>query len=518
MRSMTFYNYILEATLFGSAMVLILCVVRLLLRGRLGNRVIYFAWLLVALRLLLPISLPNPIMDEFRPSYSVDEAARPVADQVRQRVIDAGYRASLAVFGDEGNNDPLSAFATETGYGHTGKWLLIAYGSVALSLAAWLAFRNLRFRKRLWRDRVSPLSEDALAEYQVLCERYNVKPIPVYFVEPLPCSCLVGVLRPFIAVPLCTPAAHMPFVLAHELCHYRAHEGFWGLVRQLCCIVHWFNPIVWLGALLSRNDGELACDDRVTAKLKDLDRLAYADALVCGAQRGGTKHCVLATGATLTGKQLKKRITAIIQCERVKRWSTALGTTVAICVLMFAFATGESEPLPAVKDIPHATWRATLCELPSRESAIAYARRFLESPFTKVDTSHMSFSVALEQGNWRVLASNAGDVRPIVLRFSPQGYILEYDGSRVLDGLVIRDTTYTHRMFTESLSEYLNEFMSTQLPAQGWSGGTITADIRADSVRYINGKQLNDDGELVYSLTVQVEPVVRVLQYQGAAR
>ncbi|MEG2357253.1 MAG: hypothetical protein RSC40_09885, partial [Clostridia bacterium] len=78
--------------------------------------------------------------------------------------------------------------------------------------------------------------------------------------------------------------------------------------------------------------------------------------------------------------------------------------------------------------------------------------------------------------------------------------------------------TYTHRMFTESLSEYLNEFMSTQLPAQGWSGGTITADIRADSVRYINGKQLNDDGELVYSLTVQVEPMVRVLQYQGAAR
>ena len=40
--------------------------------------------------------------------------------------------------------------------------------------------------------------------------------------------------------------------------------------------VHWFNPLVWLGARLSRVDGEMACDDRVTAKLQDIDRLAYA--------------------------------------------------------------------------------------------------------------------------------------------------------------------------------------------------------------------------------------------------
>ena len=84
MRSMTIFNYLLEATVIGSALILLVIAVRALLRDRLGSRAIYVAWLVVALRLLLPLSLPNPAMDEFRPGLSVDVAARPVADQVRQ--------------------------------------------------------------------------------------------------------------------------------------------------------------------------------------------------------------------------------------------------------------------------------------------------------------------------------------------------------------------------------------------------------------------------------------------------
>ena len=102
MRSMTVFNFLLEATVIGSVIILLVIAVRALLRDRLGSRAIYAAWLLVALRLLLPLSLPNPVMDEFRPGFSVDVAARPVADQVRQRVIDASYSASTLLDGVEG--------------------------------------------------------------------------------------------------------------------------------------------------------------------------------------------------------------------------------------------------------------------------------------------------------------------------------------------------------------------------------------------------------------------------------
>ena len=137
MRSMTVFNFLLEATVIGSVIILLVIAVRALLRDRLGSRAIYAAWLLVALRLLLPLSLPNPVMDEFRPGFSVDVAARPVADQVRQRVIDASYSASTLLDGVEGG--ALEALAQHTSSGVAGKWILLGWLCVALALGGGMA-------------------------------------------------------------------------------------------------------------------------------------------------------------------------------------------------------------------------------------------------------------------------------------------------------------------------------------------------------------------------------------------
>ena len=233
MRSMTVFNFLLEATVIGSVIILLVIAVRALLRDRLGSRAIYAAWLLVALRLLLPLSLPNPVMDEFRPGFSVDVAARPVADQVRQRVIDASYSASTLLDGVEGG--ALEALAQHTSSGVAGKWILLGWLCVALALGGGMAWRNARFRARVQRDRVRALEGDEQTMLESLCRRYRVKPVPVYFVDHLPSTCLIGVVHPFIAVPLDTSPEHLSLVLAHELCHRRAHDPFWSTVRN-CCV------------------------------------------------------------------------------------------------------------------------------------------------------------------------------------------------------------------------------------------------------------------------------------------
>ncbi len=51
MRSMTLFNFLLEATLIGSALILLVMAARALLRGRISNRILYALWLVVALRL-----------------------------------------------------------------------------------------------------------------------------------------------------------------------------------------------------------------------------------------------------------------------------------------------------------------------------------------------------------------------------------------------------------------------------------------------------------------------------------
>ena len=75
MRSVTFYNFLLEATLTGSILILLLLLARVTIGKRISRLAVYAAWLLVAVRLLLPFSFPNPLMNELRPRLSGNYAA-----------------------------------------------------------------------------------------------------------------------------------------------------------------------------------------------------------------------------------------------------------------------------------------------------------------------------------------------------------------------------------------------------------------------------------------------------------
>lgn len=513
MRSMTIFNYLLEATVFGSVLILLIIAVRALLRQRLGNRPIYAAWLLAALRLLLPITIPNPAMDEFRPGFSADVQARPVADQVRQRVIDAGYEVSARI--SSSGEDLIGGLAQETTLGNTGRWFLIGWLALCLLVAGWLLWRRLRFCRRVKQHRVRLLDGEQLKDYQALCERYKVKPVPVYWVDRQSTGCVVGIWKPFIALPLSTPEVHVPLVLAHELCHRKAHDNLWGVVRILCCAIHWFNPLVWLAAWFSWTDSELACDDRVTARLQDMDRLAYANAIVSAAEL--RDDGAAGVGASFTDQHLRRRVTSIIQCVKGSRWAVAIGSLLAAVALIFSFATSESEPLPTISAVPGVSWTEAATPITSDAQAIATARRFLESPFISMDTAACTFTAQSENGGWRVEASDGRTVYPIVLRYSDQGQLLEYDGSCALEPYTFADYTYTHRTLTDSVTEYITAFMSAQLPGEGWLRGEIISDVRSGDVRVLT-IHLKDAQTTVCDLTLQVEPTPRILYCRPAQR
>jgi HEAT repeat protein len=52
-------------------------------------------------------------------------------------------------------------------------------------------------------------------------------------------------------------------VLLHELAHFSRGDMIAHLLSQLACALHWFNPLVWLGARRLRSESERACDDLV---------------------------------------------------------------------------------------------------------------------------------------------------------------------------------------------------------------------------------------------------------------
>ena len=360
MRTATVYNFLIEANIMASLAILLMIPVRLFFRRKLGNKALCFAWLLVAIRLLCPLALPNPIIHEIESPYNWEAGVvRPIAGQVKVRLTDAVRQAYLdaelsASQAGETDAERLNRTAAARNWwgvltgmdnGRNARYAMIAYLTGAGAVTAWFAVANIRFRHRMRKNRFEPLSGEALEQYRALCARYGVKPVPVYWTDPLPSACLVGVIRPYIALPLAASPALAQQMLAHEICHLRARDHIWTLVQLLCCAVHWFNPLVWAAAAMCRMDRELKCDDNVTKDMEDEQKRLYAGTLIQSVTKRTVPGMpVLATGMSMTGRRLKTRVGGILGGGKRARALAAAFAVTASLLLVCAFATASTAP------------------------------------------------------------------------------------------------------------------------------------------------------------------------------
>ncbi len=346
MRSAMLFNFLIEANVMASIAIILMIPLRKFLRRQLGNSALCFGWLLAALRLLLPVSLVNPLIHEIRSPFAVDAAIRPIAGQIKVRVTDAVNGLSDMFWRAENKEayDTVRRLTDRIYDASLSRTLVKVWLAGVLLAAVWFLLANIRFRLRLRAGRIEPISGDLRDKYLAICQARRVRPVPVYFTDPLPSACLVGVFRPIIALPLSASPQDAVHVLTHEICHLENRDHLWSAVRLLVCAVHWFNPLVWLAASMSRTDSELRCDDRVVRPMNDTERRAYAGVLVlAAAKRNAPGVGVLATGMTMTGRRLKTRVATVMRKQPPLRWMTVTFVILSSMCLIGAFATSETK-------------------------------------------------------------------------------------------------------------------------------------------------------------------------------
>ena len=508
MRAATVFNYLLEATLAGSVMIVLMLPVRRFLRSKLTSRLICFAWLLVAVRLLLPISLPNPMMNELRPTGSVNLEVRPIADQVRVRAADAVRElASAAKEHDGARAMGLSETLWDVSYdisgGRMAGRLLAVYAAVALAVAGWMAWRNTRFLLALRRGRVEALGGERLTRYRELCKRRRIRPVPVYWVDPLPGPCLVGVFRPYITLPLMLKEEDLLPVLTHELCHKKAGDSWWGLARNACCVIHWFNPLVWLAARLSRSDQEMACDERVIQPMSDEERIRYASTLALNAaRRNAPETVVLATGMTMKGRHIKRRLRAIVDGRAALRWLCAAALAIACAGTVFAFATSElapplSEPVMPQWDGPAVERR----DVNTPQEAETYAKELLSSgPWRKAT----SLASGLDRLEWQAMDGGESEMWHVsvwpprgeegglfTLCFDRNGRIWEIEDGETWSALLqsgeklpANPSYSSHDAYVEQIADFAQRWANTALQ-ESFDTISFSSDVWYGDERYV---------------------------------
>lgn len=530
MRTAQIYNFLLEANLTASAAILLMLVVRRFFRKALGNRVVYFAWLLIALRLLCPLSLPNPAVNGLRSAFAQDLAVRPIPGQLKVRFSDTlenledalERRPSLP--GGKSLAKTLRQARDEMDNGVFSLRLMKLYLLGAGATAFWFLLANLRFRRRLRADRIEPVSGRLLEQYEFLCKQRGARPIPVYFTDPLPSACLVGAFRPYIALPLSARPQEAVQVLAHEVCHYQGRDHLWALLRLACCALHWFNPLVWLAANLSRVDGELACDDRVVRKLKPEQRLEYANVLVLAASRRNLPGVgVLATGMTMTGRRLKTRVHAVLHGGDARRGLALVFVLAACMALVGAFATDEYVyPLRA----PGQQASLTARPVATAEEAVSYARDFWareDVAWPENDLLWQSSAGELlwhadDRGQeWIVYGENPERGRMLRLQFQKEtGYVTGLKNDFAAYGAVWGAQISYSQDEQEEVARALLAFAEAAHPgaSQQIEGLRLLDETTSDGARRFLNFVGYCNGEASFCFQVQTSPCWTITQYE----
>lgn len=311
-----------------SSCILILAVIalRYLLRGKISLRLQYALWLLVLARLLIPVSFGSTDISvmsvvEKAPAVQAVESVRDVDTiwqagngSVQGHPIGGGVDNTVMLAEPSA---PEAQFHRMSSALNLRKVLLpIWWCGAAVTLLVFL-IANLRFATRLRKSR-RPLAVEGAA-------------LAVYVAEERAVPCLFGLFRPAIYVT--QAAADDPELLrhtvAHETTHFRQGDHVWALLRTVCLALHWWNPLVWWAAKLSRQDGELACDEATIRALGESERAAYGRTLIRMACGPGSH--VLLTATTMDGGKtsLHERIVLLAKKPRT-------AVTAAIAVVLAA--------------------------------------------------------------------------------------------------------------------------------------------------------------------------------------
>jgi beta-lactamase regulating signal transducer with metallopeptidase domain len=318
----------------GSALIIILLAVRGLTKKHVRAGLMYGAWLLVAIRLMLPMSLMNPLL----PSAAKMQAPAVTAPStpVQPLAHDTAPVISPLIQKADAMTVPAPAYSPGISLE---PFLLLLWGAGALLAATVMVLANRRLMKSAH-----------LMPVDLPGSKYPV------CLSSLPSPCVLKVFRPVIALTIDSMRPeNLRYALLHETCHLRRGDLLWSLLRNILCAVFWFCPLVWLAAAASRRDCELSLDENVKRCLHGDERFEYAQTLL---RLAGRPLPFSAAAMSSRKRDLKERLECIMSSRLPKRSVSAFIAVLLCLTCLISFATAGQAPLPPESTPPPATIQA----------------------------------------------------------------------------------------------------------------------------------------------------------------
>ena len=343
-----------EIIITSSVLILGILLIRRIFRGKVSGRLLYALWLIAALRLMLPVSVqmdlgpfsflqPTELVRQAEQRNGLPEGRLEEPIQISLSGSNPLFRFFVGRAAGEmigGADGPTSVFiAGKLGFARM-DILRFVWKAGMVIVAVWMAAVNFLFFRKLRRARREYALPEEMTE---LVKKY--KNLRIYTAEHLASPCLYGFPgweAVYLTPDVAEDADKLRHVMVHELVHRKHGDSFWAVLRSVLVAVYWFHPLVWVAAVCSRRDCELACDESALALLGEEERISYGETLLSIITRRGRFSDLACTATTMTGsaKSVKERIQFIVKKPGVLYAAIAALVALTAVICLFVFTRG----------------------------------------------------------------------------------------------------------------------------------------------------------------------------------
>ncbi len=353
----------------GAVLGLGLMALRQLLKKRLPSAFYYYAWLLVLLRMALPLpGLIETSGAEPEPAEATETAivgtmdgtytARPATAALYTGTGTAAEATAAQASAKTGAESAAPAAEParfqarlEDGWKQPGLWLALWGLGAAVYLLRYLgAYR--RFCRGLRKTLLPPRVGEELVyrrlhgqDKPLLCRSGAVT-------TPM----LLGLRKPLLVLPdRAWPEETLEQVLRHELTHYERRDIAFKWFGMAVFALHWFNPLAGLFRRELDRVCELSCDERMLRGMSTEEKQSYGEMLLGLAAERALPRGVVATTFATEKRTLKERLEQIMTYKRIRKTGMALALCLCLLLTGCALALGpraaeeETAEAPAVQ-------------------------------------------------------------------------------------------------------------------------------------------------------------------------
>lgn len=161
----------------------------------------------------------------------------------------------------------------------------------------------------------------------------EIHSLKVYETSQVQNPFIYGILHPIVIVPKNFNTEDLEIVMNHERAHYKHFDNLKRFFALLICMIHWFNPLVWMSFKVFSEDLEIEADRQAIAWMGKDKKQVYLTTLV----RLSTDKTTI-VGSTFSTHPLVRRVQTQMDIHEIKYKFTWLFVVIGILTILVLLA------------------------------------------------------------------------------------------------------------------------------------------------------------------------------------